>query len=46
MSQVLGMFGLLDFTMLWPVLTWRHFEAYEPFISLIFQFFWAAVNCK
>jgi len=25
MSQVLGVFGLLDFTMLWPVLTWRAF---------------------
>jgi hypothetical protein len=24
-SQVLGMFGLVDFTMLWPVLTWRTF---------------------
>jgi hypothetical protein len=21
-----------------------HFETYEPFISLIFKFFWAAVN--
>jgi hypothetical protein len=38
MSQVLGAFGLLDFTMLRPVLAWR-FETYEPFISLIFQFF-------
>jgi len=25
MRQVLGAFGLLDFTMLWPVLTWRAF---------------------
>jgi len=25
MSQVLGMFGLLDFTMLRPVLAWRAF---------------------
>jgi hypothetical protein len=25
MSQVQGMFGLLDFTMLWPVLTWCAF---------------------
>jgi len=25
MSQVLGAFGLLDFTMLWPVLAWRTF---------------------
>jgi hypothetical protein len=36
MSQVLGAFGLLDFTMLQPVL--RAFETYEPFISLIFEF--------
>jgi hypothetical protein len=38
MSQVLGAFGLLDFTMLWPVLDAR-FETYEPFIYSIFQFF-------
>jgi hypothetical protein len=25
MSQVLGAFGLLDFTVLWPVLAWRAF---------------------
>jgi len=25
MSQVLGAFGLLDFTMLWPDLAWRAF---------------------
>jgi len=25
MSQVLGAFGLLDFTMLWPILAWRAF---------------------
>jgi hypothetical protein len=25
MSQVLGTFGLLDFTVLWPVLTWHVF---------------------
>jgi hypothetical protein len=24
-SQVMGAFGLLDFTMLWPVLAWRAF---------------------
>jgi hypothetical protein len=35
----MGTFGLLDFTMLQPVLAWAHFETYEPFISLIFQFF-------
>jgi hypothetical protein len=33
MSQVLGMFGLLDFTILGCV------ETYKLFISLIFQFF-------
>jgi hypothetical protein len=35
MSQVLGAFVLLDFTMLRPVLT------YELFISLIFKFFFS-----
>jgi hypothetical protein len=46
MSQVLGAFGLLDFTMLRPVLAGTRFETYELFISLIFQFFFrAAVNC-
>jgi hypothetical protein len=25
MSQVLGVFGLLDFTMLWPILAWCAF---------------------
>jgi hypothetical protein len=39
MSQVLGVFGLLDFTMLWPILLGACFETYEPFISLIFKFF-------
>jgi hypothetical protein len=39
MIQVLGAFGLLDFTMLRPVLAWRAFLTYELFISLIFQFF-------
>jgi hypothetical protein len=38
MSQVLGTFGLLGFTMIWPVLTWLT-RFYEPFISLIFQIF-------
>jgi hypothetical protein len=46
MSQVLGAFGLLDLTMLWPFLLGGDFETYEPFISLIFKFlFRAAVNC-
>ena len=39
MSQVLGAFGLLYFTMLRSVLLGAHFQNYEPFISLIFQFF-------
>jgi hypothetical protein len=40
-SQVLGAFGLLDFTMLRPVLAWRNFEICEPFISLIFKLFFS-----
>jgi hypothetical protein len=39
MSQVLGVVVLLDFTMLQPFSLGFHFETYEPFISLIFQFF-------
>jgi hypothetical protein len=35
MSQVQGVFGLLDFTMLLGA----HFENYEPFISLILNIF-------
>jgi hypothetical protein len=38
MSQVLGAFGLLDFTMLGLVLAQPCFETYKPFISLIFLF--------
>jgi hypothetical protein len=42
MSQVLGAFGLLDFTMF---SYGARFETYKSFISLIFQFFFrAAVN--
>jgi hypothetical protein len=37
-SQVLGAFGLLDFTILRPVSLGGRFETYEQFISLIFQF--------
>jgi hypothetical protein len=37
--QVLGVFGLLYFTMLRPVLAWSAFRTYEPFIYLIFNFF-------
>jgi hypothetical protein len=44
MSQVLGMFGLLDFTMLQPILAWAHFGTYEPFISLDLKFLQATVN--
>jgi hypothetical protein len=40
MSQALGAFGLLDFTTLrGPFLLGARFDTYEPFISLIFQFF-------
>jgi hypothetical protein len=46
MSQVVGAFGQLDFTMLRAVLAWRSFGTYEPFIYLIFQYFFrAAANC-
>jgi hypothetical protein len=45
MSQVLGAFGQLDFTMLWPVWLGSRFEIYELFISLIFQFFRTTGNC-
>jgi hypothetical protein len=45
MSQVLGAFGLLDFTIYGWFSLGTCFELYEQFISLIFQFFWgAAVN--
>jgi hypothetical protein len=39
MGQVMGTFGLLDFTMLWPFSLGAYFETYEPFISLTFKFF-------
>jgi len=39
MSQALGAFGLLDFTMLRPISLGARFETYEPFIYLIFQIF-------
>jgi hypothetical protein len=44
MGQVLGAFGLLNFTMLQPILDGMHFETYERFITLIFHFLGAAVN--
>jgi hypothetical protein len=39
MSQVLGAFGLLDFTMFVPFWLDGRFEAYEPFTYLNFQLF-------
>jgi hypothetical protein len=40
MSQVLGAFGLQDFTILYdPFPLGARLETYEPTISLIFQFF-------
>jgi hypothetical protein len=44
MSQVLGAVELLDFTMLGPFCHGARFETYEKFISLIFNFFRAAIN--
>jgi hypothetical protein len=38
MSQVLGAFRLLGFTRYGPFSLGRHFETYETFISLVFQF--------
>jgi hypothetical protein len=39
MSQVLGVFGLLVSPCFGLFSLGGHFETYEPFISLIFQFF-------
>jgi hypothetical protein len=40
MNQVLGAFGLLEFTMLRPVLAWRILKLMNRlFLYLIFQFF-------
>jgi hypothetical protein len=39
MSQVLGVFGLLDFTCYGPFALGARFETYETFISLIFLIF-------
>jgi hypothetical protein len=44
MNQVLGAFGLLDLTVLWPFSLGGRFETYEPFIYLNFHFWGAAVN--
>ena len=44
-SQVLGAFGLLDFTMLRPVLAWRTFwNLWTIYFFNVPNFFWAAVN--
>jgi hypothetical protein len=42
MNQVLGTFGLLDFTMSGPFSPGACFETYELFISLVFQIFFRA----
>jgi hypothetical protein len=39
MCQVLGAFGLLDFTCYCPFSLGGRFEKFEPFIYLIFKFF-------
>ena len=39
MSQVLGALRQLDFTMFGPFSLGARFKTYEPFISLIFPFF-------
>jgi hypothetical protein len=44
MRQVLGAFGLLDFTILRAFSLGARFQTYEPNISLIFQLFLVAVN--
>jgi hypothetical protein len=45
MSELLGAFRLLDFTMLRPFSLGARFETYETFIYLIFLFFFrAAIN--
>jgi len=45
MSQVLGMFGLLDFIMLWPILAWHAFLYLRTIYFFNFtNFFWAMAN--
>jgi hypothetical protein len=39
MSQVLGTFGLLNFTMLWPVFAWRAFLNLRTVYFINFQIF-------
>jgi hypothetical protein len=40
MNQVLGVFGVLDFTMLWPVLAWRAFCNLRTIYVFNFPTFW------
>jgi hypothetical protein len=45
MRQVLGVFGLLDFTMLQPILAWQAFCNLQSVYFFNFQnFVWAMVN--
>jgi hypothetical protein len=45
MSQVMGAFGLLDFTMLRPVLAWRAFwNLWNVYFFDFPIFFWSAIN--
>ena len=45
MSPVLGAFGLLYFTMLWPVLAWRAFwNLWTVYFFSFPNFLWASVN--
>jgi hypothetical protein len=44
MSQVLGAFGLLDFTMLQPVVAWRAFWNLRTICLILGFLFWASVN--
>jgi hypothetical protein len=44
MSQVLGTFGLLDFTMLWSVLAWRAFRNLQTVYFFNFQFFFGLIT--
>jgi hypothetical protein len=46
MSQVLGAFGLLDFTMLRPFSLGALFETYETFIASFFNFFSGRVESR
>jgi hypothetical protein len=39
MSQVMGVYGLMYFTIVRPFSLGERFQTYEPFIALIFHFF-------